>query len=182
MTQRITGLYKFFIDKKSFSINNAYYVLNPDYERVVYVDQPAFAVSKKLKFYADDMKYNTLFSVVQDQIVQPINAKFTMYDADDNPLAKFHANLMDNLAKRNVTILTPDESPICQLVEESAVGGLLGALSGANFLFLAQDDVLGKFLTGPNEEKMFTLELDPTKKLDQRVALGAAIILYARLI
>jgi len=183
MAKDISTTFEFLIDKKSFSFDKAFFVYNTDGEKVMYVDIPAFRLIKRLDFFADETKFEQLFSVVQDKILSVTSSEYTLF-RNEKPLAKFRADLADNLLKRKIQILYPSGDPLCALAEKSAVGGFLGDLSGASFVFQSGDDILGTFGASESLEGMYHLGLSsgPEQKLAKWVALGAAIILFARLV
>ncbi len=175
---------KFFLEEGSMAWDNGFRIFDSDGEEIAFVDMPAYKLVKRLDFFTDETKEKKLFSIVQNKAIFLTEGKYTLMAEPDKPLATFHAKLSDNLLKRNVTILDPLGDPVCNLVEESAVGGFLGTLAGGNFVFQAGEETLGRLQTEPKEEGKITLDLESEcrQKLDKRVALGAAIILYARVI
>lgn len=185
MAKGLSDLDVFLIKEKSFSlINKGFHVYNYDEEPVLFVDMPSFGLKKQLNFYTDELKTERIFWIKQDKIVHLTHATYTLYLGEEQILARFGAELLENIIKRDIKISKPNGELLCHLREESAVGGLLGKLSGANFVFRNGEEVLGRFQTHPKEKGKSKLDLtvEVGPKLDYIVALTAAIILYARLI
>ena len=186
MPQTDIGLLdKFYIRKKTFTfINTGFYVYNADHEPLLYVDIPDFTLVKQLHFYTDESKAARMFWVKQDKVIFGTTAEYTLYIDEGQPVAKYRAELLENLVRRNVKILTPVRDQMCSLVESSKMGGLLGDLGGADFSFIDGEEVLGKFYshTPKKDEYALDLMLELGRKLDVRIALGAVLILYGRLI
>ncbi len=176
---------KFYIRKKSFSfVNTGFFVYNSDHEPLIYVDIPDFTLVKQMHFYVDDSKEARLFWVKQDKILFGATAEYTLYIEEGQPIAKYRAELMENILRRNVKILTPADDQMCRLVETSKLGGFMGDLGGADFSFVDGEEVLGLFHsnTPKGDEYALDLMLELGRKLDVRIALGAVLILYGRLI
>jgi len=185
MAKELSDLDVFLIKEKSFSLlNKGFHIYNYDEEPVLFVDMPSFGLKKQLNFYTDELKSERIFWIKQDKIVHLTHGSYTLYLGEDQILARFSAELKENILKRDVKINKPDGELLCHLREEAAFGGLIGKLGGANFVFRREDEVLGRFQTQPREKGKSKLDLtvEVGPKLDYIVALSAAIILYARLI
>ncbi len=185
MNKDIVSVDKFLIRKKGFSFSGAgFYVYNKDEEKLLFVDIPDFKLVKQVDFYVDETKQAKLFKIKQDKVFFTTTAEYTLLLEGDVPLAKYRAELKDNLIKRNVKIMNPNGDVMCNLVEKSAFGGLLGELSGSDFLFMDGDEKIGSFAAGKEKRSDYSLDLtvEVERKLDARIALGAVIILYGRII
>ncbi len=182
MSVDLSKVEKFLIQEKAFTVSTkGFYIYNYDEEKVLYADYPSFTMMKTLNFYDDETKANKVFSVKQDKVMNIVNATFSLTDGNGKVIAKFKANLSENLVKRNIQILNAGDEPICNLVEEGALGNVFGKMGGsAAFAYKKDGEVLGKFVSGV--KKKMGLLIDAGPDLDAMTALAAAIILYARLV
>ena len=173
---------KFFIEKKAFSLVQSFYVFNAKDEKIMFVDLPSFQIKKKLDFYRSDQKLYKRFSVIQNKVLFVTSAEYTLTLKGDQPLARFRADLAKNVLRRSVDITDPSGKSLGCLAERSALGGLLGNMAGADFVFHKGDETLGAVTSVKGDRLVVDLVGEPTPHLDHRIALGAAIVLYARLI
>ncbi len=184
MSKNIAELNKFHIRKKGFSIKDAgFHVLDENMDEVCYVIIPDLKLTKQVEFFKDQSKSEKLFWIKQDKIFFATTAQYTLFAEELKPEAIYVAELRENIIKRNVKILTLTDDRMCNLVEKSAFGGLLGDTSGAEFVFTFGDEILGELTPNPkNDEYVLDIQIEVGPKLDPKVALGAAIILYGRII
>ncbi len=177
---------KFHIRKKGFTfISTGFYVYDDDDKPLLYVDIPDFKLVKQVHFYVDESKTARLFWVKQDKVLFATTAEYTLYIEGGQAIAKYRAELLENILLRNVKILTPGGDQMCSLVEKPKMGRLLAELGGAEFSFVDGEEILGLFhSTTPkgNKYALMDLKLELDRKLDVRIALGAVLILYGRLI
>ncbi len=185
MSKDIATLSKFHIRKKGFSIKDTgFHVLDENLEEVCYVVIPDLKLTRQVEFYSDETKSEKLFWIKQDKIFFATTAQYTMFFEELKPVALYVAALKENLIKRNVKILTLTDDRMCNLVEKSAFGGLLGDVSGADFLFTYGTESLGVLKQNRKQSNEYVMDLavEVGPKIDPRIALGAAIILYGRVI
>ena len=185
MSKDIATLSKFHIRKKGFSLKDTgFHVLDENLEDACYAVIPDLKLTKQVVFYSDETKSEKLFWIKQDKIFFATTAQYTMFFEEQKPVAIYVAELKENLIKRNVKILTLTDDSMCNLVEKSAFGGLLGDISGAGFVFTYGKETLGDLKQNRKQSNEYILDLvvEVGPKIDPRIALGAAIILYGRVI
>ena len=176
---------RFFIDQKAFSVNKAFSVFNGFNDKIMFVDLPSFGLVKRLDFFRSEHKVYRRFYIKQDRILHMTSATYSLYVPKNNKdllVAKFRAELGKNLLKRNIQIEDEDGKPICELCEQAGSGGFLGVLANAKFQFKKGEKILGSLDQVSSKRVELDLTNDPALLLDRRVAIGAAVVLLARLI
>ena len=185
MTKDIAALSKFHIRKKGFSIKDTeFHILDENLENLCYAVIPDLKLTKHVEFYVDQTKSEKLFWIKQDKVFFATTAQYTLFYEELKPVCIYVAELRENLIKRNVKMMTLTDDRMCNLVEKSAFGGLLGDVSGADFIYTIGEELLGELKQNRKHgnEYVMDIQVEVGPKIDPRVALGAAIILYGRII
>jgi hypothetical protein len=141
-----------------------------------------------VSFYRDQGMREKLLTVRQDFKFAILNAKYTLLDAEEQPLAVFHKNYLYNIIRRRWYVDDPDGRPICIAMEDSILlsllrrflGPMLGLLR-TNFVITKPDFqvVLGEFNRKLTIFDRYVLDLsrDQQRTLDRRVALALGVML-----
>jgi hypothetical protein len=146
------------------------------------------APRRHVTFYRDRGMRDRLMTVRQEFKIALVNARYTLVDAADAPLATLHKNYLYNLLRKRWYVNDLDGRPICVALEDSIllsilrrfVGPLFGLLR-TNFMITTPDfqDVLGEFNRKLTLFDKYVLDLteDPERTLDRRTALALGVML-----
>lgn len=168
---------RFFLDPQHLKLNRAFQVFNAAGDPIIYVDLPSFQLVHKLHFFTNRTKKHLLFFVRRDQAISLAQGEYTLFLREDRPLAKIRAEL----SQQRVQALDIDDQPLWRLEAASSTDKEEAKLPRGSFLFRNDQEIMGSFQ--PEKQGLYSLNLLAAHEytLDRRIALGAAVVLLARL-
>jgi uncharacterized protein YxjI len=148
------------------------------------------SVKRHVTFYVDDSRSQRILQILQDAKFQPINATYTICDAQGAVLARLRKNILYNFIRKRWYCTAPDGAFICTAKEVSIILSLIRRVLGSmqwllrtNFIILRGDgkseEIVGEFNRKLTLFDRYVLDLsaDPRHSLDRRIALALGVML-----